>query len=279
MRTRLLTAALVAVIAAAGLAGCTASGGSTGASVASAGGGASSVGDSASGEAASATAADRSVVTTGSLRLVAESPIRVAARVTDLVEAAGGRVARSTQDPSGRPSADLTLRIPAAAFTRTLDAIEQEGDVRNVSIRSTDVTAKVTEYGVRIANLRTSIARLQELLSTATSSTALVQIEGALTDRQGTLEQLLAEQRDIADQVTYATLSVSVVVPAAAPQAGPADFLGGVGAGAAALVAALGALAVAAGVLLPWAVLLGGLGAITAIAVRTLRRRTRPTAG
>ena len=64
-----------------------------------------------------------------------------------------------------------------------------------------------------------------------------MEIEGALTDRQGTLEQLLAEQRTLADQVAYASLEVAVVVPAAAPKQGPADFAGGLVTGFEALVA------------------------------------------
>jgi hypothetical protein len=221
--------------------------------------------------------ADRSVVTTGSLRLVDAHPIAVAGRVADLVEAAGGRVASSSEDPTGSPSARLTLRIPAAAFPHTLRAIEHESDdVRDVSIGSTDVTARVTDYGVRIANLRTSIARLQQLLSKATSSSALVEIEGALTDRQGTLEQLLAEQRTLADQVASATLTVSVVLPAAAPKPGPGDFIGGVVAGADGLVRTAAALAIGLGLVLPWLAALGLLGGVTALVVRRVRR-TRPT--
>lgn len=273
MRTRVLTAALVAAIATASLAGCTASAtsGSSAAGKAVAG----ATADEAS--AAKAPTSDRSVVTTGTLRLVADSPVRVANRITDLVEGAAGHVSRSTEDPTGRPSADLTLRIPAAVFPRTLDAIEQEGRVQDVSVNATDVTAQVTDYGVRIANLRTSITRLQQLLSKATSSDALVQIESALTDRQGSLEQLLAQQRTLADQVTYATLTVSIVVPAAAPRPGPADFVTGLGAGTQGLVQTLAALAVALGVVLPWIVVLGGVGTLVVVVVRAVRRRARPT--
>jgi hypothetical protein len=287
VRTRILTAALVAAIASASLAGCTASatssasgGGSAAGGSAAGAGKASAFEANASGGSASGVktpAADRSVVTAGTLRLIADSPVRVADRITAVVEAAAGHVARSTEDPTGHPSADLTLRIPAAVFPRTLAVIKHEGRVRDVSVNATDVTAQVTDYGVRIANLRTSITRLQQLLSKASSSSDLVAIESALTDRQGSLEQLLAEQLTLADQVTYATLSVSVVTPAAAPQRGPADFVTGLVAGTQGLVATLAALAVALGVVLPWAVVLGALGAIAALVVRALRRRARTT--
>lgn len=283
-RHRIVPVAVVAVLTAAALAGCTAStaSGSSGSAVQfQSRSGRAPAAASAAGETSAASgktaAVDRSIVTTGSLRLVTDHPVRVAQRIEDLVTGVQGRVARSTEDPEGRASASLELRIPAADFSRTLAAIERQGDERNVSIESSDVTAKVTDYGVRIANLRTSIARLQQLLKTATSSSALVEIEGALTDRQGTLEQLLGEQRTLADQVTYATLSVSVVSPAAVPERGPNDFVTGLLAGAHSLASTVAALAVAAGVLLPWVVVLGALGGGAALVVRAIRRRARPT--
>lgn len=275
MRTRVLSAAAAALLTIAALTGCTAAGGSA----ASSGGSGARIaaGASASGSEAKAAAADRSVVRTGSLRLVADHPIAAARRITDLVEAAGGTVATADESPSGSASARLRLRIPAAAFDRTLTGIERQGRVRDVSIGSSDVTARVTDYGVRIVNLRTSIARLQQLLSKATSSSALVEIESALTDRQGTLEQLLAQQRTLTDQVAFATLSVSIVVPAAAPKQGPTDFLGGLVAGADGLLRTAGALAIAFGVVLPWLVVLGALGGAAAVVVRAVRRRARAT--
>jgi hypothetical protein len=104
-----------------------------------------------------------------------------------------------------------------------------------------------------------------------------VAIESSLTDRQGALEQLLAQQRDLADQVTYATLAVSIVTPAAVPGRGPADFVTGLVAGTQGLVATLAALAVALGVVLPWALVLGAVGAVAIVVVRAVRRRARPT--
>ncbi|GAA2752216.1 DUF4349 domain-containing protein [Amnibacterium kyonggiense] len=276
MRTRILTAAVVAAVATASLAGCTASGGST----ASSAGGGSAAGSSASKPMtaeADAKAVDRSVVTTGTLRLAADDPVAVAGRITGLVDAAGGHVDRSSEDPAERPTADLVVRIPAAAFPRTLAAIEREGDVRDVSVRATDVTAQVTDYAVRIANLRTSIDRLRTLLARATSSSDLVQIESTLTDRQGSLEQLLAQQRSLADEVDLATLTISIVVPVAAPRTGPADFVGGLVTGTQALVQAAAATAVGLGLVLPWAATLGLLGALVLAVVRVVRRRTRPT--
>ena len=280
---RPLIATAAAVLVAVALAGCTSGGGSA----ASAGGSSvdfqSSQGrmpaasDSGSAAGASAVPADRAIVTNGSLRLVTDRPIAVADRVQQLAEQAGGRVSRSTEDPGARASAELVLRIPSAAFDSTLAAIRRQGEVRDVSIGATDVTARVTDYAVRIANLRTSIARLQQLLAKADTSSALVTIEGALTERQTSLEQLLAQQRDLADQVSLATLTVSVVTPAAAPKTGPADFLAAVAAGAAALTGFASAALIGFGVALPWLGVLAALGGAGLLVRRVVRRRTATT--
>jgi len=70
---------------------------------------------------------------------------------------------------------------------------------------------------------------------------------------------------------------VSVVVPAAAPERGPEDFVGGLVAGTTALVRAAAATLVGLGVALPWLVLLGAAGGIAALVARRARRRARPT--
>ena len=172
-RSRLVSAIAGGLLVVGALAGCTAAGSSSGGSTAAfqdAKGrvpAPASAAGSVSEQSASAVKAptvDRSVVTTGSLRLVTDHPVRTAGRVADLVSAAGGTVGRSDENPGERASASLRLRIPAAVFPRTLDTIERQGDVRDVSIRSTDVTAQVTDYTVRIANLRTSIARFKSRL-------------------------------------------------------------------------------------------------------------------
>lgn len=231
----------------------------------------------ASGSGGQAAPADRAIVRTGTLRLVAERPTAVADRIRSIVQEAGGRVARSKEDPSGRADAQLQLRIPAAAFDRTLAAIEREGDARDVSIDATDVTARVTDYGVRIANLRTSITRLRDLLAKADSSDALVKIESALTERQTSLEQLLAEQRDLADRVASATLTVWIVTPAAAPAKGPTDFVAAVATGAGSLAQAAVATVIAFGIVLPWLGVAGVLAGGALAVRRGLRRRARPT--
>jgi hypothetical protein len=274
---RAAVVALLSALTVAALAGCTSAGtGSSAGSVAgvpSGGGGSTSATD-----AKSSSTADRAVVSTGTLDLVAKDPIGTADAVAVIVTGSGGHVQTRDERPTSPASADLTVRIPSSTFDSTLTAIEHRAKVQSVSVRSTDVTAQVTDYAVRIANLRTSIARLQTLLARASDTSALVEIESSLTTRQTDLERLLAQQKDLTDQVAFATLAITVASPAIVHHDTPSTFVSGFVAGVTALVRSVAALAVLVGVLLPWVVTLGVLALVGWWIARLVRRRARASA-
>ena len=174
----------------------------------------------------SATTDDRSVVTTGNLDLLSSDPIAASHAISAVVTGAGGHVQSLSEQPKGpgvrrphgaHPLGGLRLDPDRDRAPRE-DALGQRPQP--------DVTSQVTDYGVRIANLRTSIARLQTLLR-ATDTGALVEIESSLTTRQTDLKQLLAQQKDLADQVSYATLGITVESPALVGSSGPGTFVAG----------------------------------------------------
>lgn len=283
-RLAVVAALVVGALATTGaLAGCTASGGSSGAAGSMAlegrGSGGGSPTSTGSGSAGEKAPADRAVVTTGTLDLTARDPIGTAEAIAAIVTGDGGRVQTLDERPKGEASADLTVRIPSAVFDTTLTTIERRATVRTVSVRSSDVTAQVTDYGVRIANLRASIARLQTLLARATDTGALVEIESSLTTRQTDLEQLLAEQKDLADQVSFASLGITIETPPATRTPPPATFVTGFLASLAALGSTAAALTVALGAILPWVVVVGVLALVAWWVVRLLRRRRTPAPG
>ncbi len=203
---------------------------------------------------------DRQVVTTATASLAVEDPAEGAQRVSELVESVGGRVdERTEQAASGDDGvdgavADLVVRVPADALTGVLADLEDLGDVEHVSVSRSDVTAGVVDLDARIAALQTSVARLQALMDGAATTEALLAAEEALSERQANLESLRSQRALLAD-------------------GGPDGFLGGLGTGWRALVAALGAAVVVLGVLLPWLVVAGLIAGGVLVPVRLARRR------
>ena len=227
-------------------------------------------------------AVDRSIVVTGTVTVTAENPLSAADKAVSIVEAAGGRVDGRTENAAtdgDRGSATLVLRIPADKLTPTLDAIKKLGRADQVEIDSTDVTTQTQDLGARIDALRASITRLLQLEAGATDTTNLIAIETAISDRQGELESLEAQQRGLNDQISMSTITLDLRSDAAAPPVKPADFWTGLGVGWKAFAAFWAGALVVFGVLLPWLVFLGIAAVITVVVMRLVKRRAARRAG
>lgn len=224
---------------------------------------------------------DRQVITTGWVTIVVDDPRDAAAEAVRITESAGGRIdGRSEYAPldGDKGSATLTLRVPAATLTATLDKLRELGDVREVSLNSSDVTMETQDLEARITALQASVDRLLALLPTATDTDTLIALETALSARQADLESLKAQQRYLDDQVSMSTITLSLVTVADAPVVEPDTFLSGLIAGWNAFVAFFAGLLVALGVLLPWLVFAGLITFVIILLVRRARRKAAAAA-
>ena len=227
---------------------------------------------------------DRQVVTTAAASLTVDDPADGAQRVSELVQAAGGRVDERTEragsgddeggdDGGGDAAADLVVRVPAASLTGLLADLADLGEVTDVSVSRSDVTATAVDVDARISALRTSVARLQGLMDGAATTEALLAAEAALAERQQELEALQSQRALLADQVELSTLTVHLQPYGVVPAGGPDGFLDGLATGWRALVVALGAVVVVLGVVLPWLVLAAALTAAVLLPLGWVRRR------
>ncbi|WP_435735447.1 DUF4349 domain-containing protein [Cellulosimicrobium sp. PMB13] len=233
----------------------------------------------AAGDEAAQAGAAREVVTTGWVTVVTADPVAGAAEVADLAESAGGRVETRNQSgdaAEGTAHAELTIRVPADRTTATLDALEQVGEVDDLSVEAVDVTGTARDLDARVEALTTSVDRLRDLMGAADSTEDLLAAEQELTTRQAELESLQSQRAALTDQVSMSTVTVSLVQVAPVEQLSPGGFLGGLENGWNALLATLNGLVVVVGALLPWLVVAGAV----ALVVRwVLRRRRRAAAG
>jgi hypothetical protein len=220
--------------------------------------------------------ADREIITTGSVTVVADDPTAAADEVVGLAESAGGRVETRRQteaDGDVRPSAELTIRVPAAQTTATVDALDQVGEVRDLSIEAVDVTGTARDLDARVEALSTSVDRLRALMGSSATTEDLLAAEQELTTRQAELESLQSQRAALTDQVSMSTLHVSIVQVAPVERLAPGGFLGGLQNGWNALLATLNGLVVVLGALLPWLVVAGGVALVVRWALRRARRR------
>jgi hypothetical protein len=219
---------------------------------------------------------DRQVVTTGWVTITVDQPLDAATDAVRIAEAAGGRVdGRTEYAPvdGDQGSASLTLRLPAATLTATLEGLKKLGTVQEVSLNSADVTMESQDLDARISALSTSVDRLLALLATATDTDSLIQLETALSDRQGQLESLVSQRRYLSDQIALSTVTLNLQSVDTTPAPDPGSFFDGLTIGWNSLVALFAGLVVVAGVVLPWLILPGAIAVIVAVVVRHNRAR------
>jgi hypothetical protein len=221
--------------------------------------------------------AGRQVVTTGFVTLTAEDPIAASTEAVQIVERAGGRVdGRTEQAPSNgdKGRASLTLRIPTDKLTAILGQLKELGRNASVQLSDVDVTTEVQDLDARITALSASVDRLVALLSTATDTAVLIDLETALSDRQGQLESMESQRRLLADQVAMSSVTLELVSPADAPEPAPDTFWDAVLAGLMGFGAFFTGLFFALGYALPWLALI----AILVTVAMVVRRRRRHAA-
>jgi len=279
----LLPAALIAL--ALGLAGCSSASSNPGVTHAVTGGVAiaqpapasGSSTDSSSGSASTGDVVTRQVVTTGSVLIRARNPIAAADKAAAIVDSVGGRVDDRNQTAATKTKAadaTLTLRIPTARLTSTLAKLKSIGNELSISESTDDVTTASEDLGARIDALQTSIDRLLALESKATDTADVITIENDISDRQGELESLTAQQRTLNDQVAMATITLHLIAPSTPlPASGPPSpataFLAGLSGFGAAFTWAFLVLTY----LLPWLVLAAVIWIVIVLLLRRRRRR------
>ncbi|WP_322477947.1 DUF4349 domain-containing protein [Nesterenkonia sp. HG001] len=215
----------------------------------------------------------REVVTTASALVEVREVREAVDDVIAQVEGQGGHVEsrREQVDDDGRlGSATLTLRIPAQHLWQVLEDLAELGDVQDLSERAQDVTGTARDLDARIEALETSVERLLEIMEQATTSEDLLQAESSLSERQASLEALVAQRQGLSDQVEMSTLQLEFLDGRAAVVRAE-GFLGGLQSGWAGLVAAADGVLVVIGAMLPWLPVL----IIVAVVVRWLVRRRR----
>jgi hypothetical protein len=228
---------------------------------------------------------ERAVISTGVVSLLSKDAGDTRADVQKIVDVHRGEVTdeeTTTDADGGIERSRLVVRVPAADFYQTVEQLERVAELESSTKSSEDVTTQVIDTEVRIRAQERSLRRIELLLGRAQSIRDIVNIESELTRRQAELDSLKSQQAYLEDQTTMSTITVHIEQKGERrekPETDESGFLAGLSGGWTALRAFATVLAMVAGALLPWAVVLGLLGAPTwLIARRLVRRRPSVTA-
>jgi hypothetical protein len=224
----------------------------------------------------------RAVIRKGNVELRADDVGAAQGEVQKVVNRYFGQVTeeKTSTDDDGQPAyTNLVLRIPTERFGDAMDDLKGIAGAELVSANSSenDVTTKLIDTRTRVAAQKRSIARITVLFGRAQSIRDIMAIEAELSQRQADLDSLERQQAFLRGQTSMSTITVSIdQTPAkAVTKAGKDEsgFFAGLSAGWDALAAFAIGLATVLGALLPWLVVVAILGPPLYLLVRAIRRR------
>ncbi len=234
--------------------------------------------------------ASQSIIYTASLTIQAKNVTAAAARATGIVTAEGGYVSseQSSVSPAGhgRSTVSLQLKVPVAGYQPTLARLSAVlGTQTSLTQHAQDVTQQVADVSSLVTSAQDAITQLQALLKRAGSVSDLLSVQDQINAQESSLEALLAQQRALARETSYATVSVTLVSQHRRSVTGGKKehgFVAGLASGWRGFRLFVSAVLTALGAVLPFAVLVAVLAAIGYAGrrrlLRLLRRRSRPTA-
>lgn len=177
-------------------------------------------------------AASQSIIYTASLTVRA-TDVRVAAsRAASLATAAGGYVssesARAGHARQPGATVFIQLKIPVASYQATLAALASTlGSRLSLSQQAQDVTLTVADVSSRVASAQAAITALRGLLARAGSVNSLLAVQDQINAEEASLEALLAQQRALSHETSYATVSLLLLSRRPPPAGQPVKITGG----------------------------------------------------
>jgi hypothetical protein len=232
----------------------------------------------------------QSIIYTAGLTLRSPSAMTAAKQAITIATQAGGYVS-GEHAVAGSPgksgsTVSLTLKIPVDDYQAVLAELSGGSIGKQVALtqQATDVTQEVADVNSLVTSQQAAISALQGLLRRAATVSQLLQVQQQISSDESSLESLEAQQRALAHETSYATITMTLLStqhPGTAKHKQPArrGFMAGLAAGWRALRHTTTAVLTGLGAALPFLVVLLVLAAAGYAAWRrSTRRKTGPTA-
>jgi hypothetical protein len=164
-------------------------------------------------------AGQRLVIKNATVTIQVESVTDAEASLRQRAEQLGGYVVSvQTYGSDADMTTTVTFRVPADRFEEALSGVE--GLARKVLSRSVsgdDVTEEFVDLESRLRNLEATRTRLLDLLDRATRVEDALQVNQALTDVQGEIEQIQGRMKYLRDSAAFSTITADIRPVPAAP--------------------------------------------------------------
>ncbi len=154
----------------------------------------------------------RHVIRRGSIDLSVSDTREKLQEVQKIVQDAEGLVSNLYvyEIREGQYGARATLRVPEASFEPVLEQLETLGKATNIQTELEDITMHYIDLESRLNNQKAQEERLTEILEMADTVEDVLEVEKELNRVRGEIESMSARLTSLKDQVTYATIDISL---------------------------------------------------------------------
>lgn len=152
----------------------------------------------------------RQIIYTAEIEIRVEDVVAATVAANEAIAEIGGFLFGQTTVAGPRPRTVLTYKVYPEDFDRAMAAVEGVGEVEHQSIQTDDVTERIVDLQSRITTAELSVERVRELISNAPDVKGIVELEQQLLERETLLEQLKGRLRTLQNQVSLATITVTI---------------------------------------------------------------------
>jgi hypothetical protein len=156
------------------------------------------------------TTIQRMVIKVAHLDLISSEPKEGFDKAVMLARSAGGYTLNSRHETK---RSTVTLRVPASKFEETVQRLTELGKVDRREVTGTDVTAEFVDVTIRLNNAESVRRRYLELLARSASVPDALAVQRELERVTTSIEQLKGRMVVIQNQVSLATIHLSLETP------------------------------------------------------------------
>ncbi len=167
------------------------------------------------------TAIERKIVRNAELNLETAAPEEAQQKITAIADSKSGFVVESQQSSSDvktmtRDIITMTVRVPAAKFSETLDEIRKTASrVLVETIKSDDVTEEFIDVEARLKAKKSLEAQFLEIMKRANSVDDALNVQRQLAEVRGEIEKIEGRKRFLENQASFSTIKIRMQTPAA----------------------------------------------------------------
>lgn len=162
----------------------------------------------------------------GKVTLFVTNVDRAVWALTALTHRHGGEIfslqVQNADGASITPSADMSVRVPAARFDETMAALAGIGTIRERSVSADDLTGDLSDSSARLQNLKRTESDIRKIMDRSGTVGQVLEAENQLSQVREQIETLESSLKLMRGRVVYSSIEISAQAEAVPATVEPA---------------------------------------------------------